>query len=286
MRNKKKDEPNLIWIEQPTHDENGKSNTLSKGIDVWEMYNSDFNLTIKDICDILLCERKWVINHMKNNVKHIFLNHNFRTFLNAIDLQQHFNVFKPGNMLKDYYYFSRKDFYRWLIENTKITKQTIQINIIDYAEDPTMILNLKHEFNNKSTSIKEFKLLLSQYKSKLYSLLNKGGQNSLDNVVVLTERRASAIDVTKKEKLPDKFTTIKDLKGDKSLELAYRSLYSFGALKYTIKDSLVRYDVEYVHKGCCLGERDDIITIPYEIYLKNKKFKGLKGKNSSVPTEF
>lgn len=262
---------NLVWIDKPIIDDKGNSNALSIGINTWDMYNLDFNLTIMEICSILECERKWVVNYVRDNVKHIFLNEKFRSFLYIIDKQNQLNSFNPGNFLKDYYYFSRKDFYRWLDENTKITRQTIKVNIEDYSGDLSKIKKLNQEYDKKSAKIREFKDLTLEYKVKLYLLLNIGGKNMVDSEVNITKRKAAIVDVTKKEELPFKFISIKNLKGDRSLELAYRSLYKHGALKYTIMDSLVRYDEDYINKGHFVGN-ENIITIPYDVYLRNKKY--------------
>lgn len=96
--------------------------------------------------------------------------------------------------------------------------------------------------------------------------MNTHGKELLDNIVILTERKALPIDVTENEELPDEFITIKELKGDKSLELVYRSLYHHGAFKYTIANSLVRYDENYIKSR--FNGKDQIITVPYSLYLK------------------
>ena len=276
-KNKDKDEKNLVWIDKPIIDDKGKSNALSIAIETWDMYNADFNLTIRDICHILKCERKWVINYVKDDVKHIFINENFRSYLNVINNQKNLNTFNEEGVLKDYYYFSRKDFFRWLKEKTKITRQTIVImNINDYAAAPKGIIQLKQKYDKKQKELierngnsKELRLLKLQYQMKRYPLLTEEGRNLLKNEVSLTKRDAESIDVTQIEEIPLNFTTVKELKGDKSLELVYRSLYKHGALKYTIAGSLVRYDEDYIQKELNMGIGETII-VPYAVYLENR----------------
>lgn len=155
MGNRSKEEKNLVWIDKPAIDEKGNSNAFETGIATWNMYNEDFNLTIRDISNILKCERHWVLKNVKENVQHIFLNNEFRLFLNKLDRQNNSNTFNPGTFLKDYYYFSRKDFYRWLKENTQITRQTIQINIEEFAADPRKCKKLMDDYYSKEKELKE-----------------------------------------------------------------------------------------------------------------------------------
>lgn len=267
----KKEDKNLVWIDTPIVDDKGNTNALIVGMNTWEMYNSDFNLTINEICSILECERKWVVNYVKDNVKHIFLNEKFRIFLHSLDAQNKLNTFNPETFLKDYYYFSRKDFNKWIKTNTKITRQTIKINIEDYSDFPDKIEKFNKEYEKMSSTLKGAKEAELLYRAKIYSILNDAGRNMLDNEAIVTKRKAAVVDVTAKEEIPLTFISIKNLKGDRSLELAYRSLYKHGALKYTIMDSLVRYDDDYVNKGHIEGN-NNIITILYDIYLKNKKY--------------
>jgi hypothetical protein len=271
-RSKSKDEPNLVWINKPSINDKNKSNAFKIGVNTWTMFNEDFNLTIREICHILKCERKWVLNNIKDNVKHIFLNNDFRLFLNNLDKYNHLNIYNPGNYLKDYYYFSRKDFFKWLNDNTKITRQTIQINIENYSKSTNKLRKLKENYFNKEKEIiedganaKKLAALKLQFELEIYSLVNDIGKHLLENIVILTKRDASVIDVTNQEELPNEFTTIKILKEDKSLELLYRKLYFYGSLKYTIADSLVRYDTDYTERG--LNTTSHIITVPYEVYL-------------------
>ena len=76
-RGKKKEDKNLVFIEKSSDEQS----SLTIGLRVISMYNSDFNLTIKEIGEILLCDRQWVVKYVKDNVKHIFLNETYRRFL-------------------------------------------------------------------------------------------------------------------------------------------------------------------------------------------------------------
>lgn len=277
MKNKeierKEYDKNLVWIEPPKE----SKDAVKVALKVWGMYEDDFNLTISDICKVLLCERKWVENHVKEEVKHIFLNSPFRKFLNIFNATEFLSIDEENQpvILKDYYYFSRKDFYKWLKKNTVITRQTIKIDILDYCEDKEMFLKLAKEYNKNlkgACSLLEIGVLHEKFIIEAGETLNDTGKILITNKVDATKRHALEINVTRKYNLPDRFTTIKDIKKDidKSLEMAYRNLYLNGALKYKIHDSLTRYDLNYNHAGAS-EEGKYIITIPYKlIYKKNK----------------
>lgn len=106
--------PSLLWIEPPKTKQELSIVTER----IWKLICSDFSLSVTDIANILDCQELWVHQYVKPNVKHIFLNFHFR---------QHLNQFQPadGFPLTKYYYFSRKDFSRWMDENTKVIRQTI-----------------------------------------------------------------------------------------------------------------------------------------------------------------
>ena len=259
-RGKKKEDKNLVFIEKSSDEQS----SLTIGLRVISMYNSDFNLTIKEIGEILLCDRQWVVKYVKDNVKHIFLNETYRRFLFLIGNE--YGELK--SFLNDYYYFSRSDFYRWLKENTVVTRQTIMIDISTYCDDQQDYQIATKEYIKAKNEMEDSLGMLKinfQYYDKVYKLLNKTGKKYFENRVSVVERKANPV-VLNNVELPSKFTSIKILKADinKSLEIVYRDLYKYGALKYTIANSLVRYDDAF-RLNCFSGEYPFIITIPYEI---------------------
>lgn len=259
-KKKSKDDKNLVWIEQ----EQSNKSKLSIALEVLDMYESDFNLTIAEICCILLCDRQWVVQNVKDNVKHIFLNENYRQFLILINAEHRDYDVK----LVDYYYFSRSDFYNWLEENTVVTRQTIMIDISTYCDDQQDYQIATKEYIKAKNEMEDSLGMLKinfQYYDKVYKLLNKTGKKYFENRVSVVERKANPV-VLNNVELPSKFTSIKILKADinKSLEIVYRDLYKYGALKYTIANSLVRYDDAF-RLNCFSGDYPFIITIPYEI---------------------
>lgn len=268
---KKNKNPNLIWIDKPSVSENGTKNSLQVAYKVLSMLTDDFNLTISDICNIFSCERKWVENNIKPNVKHIFLNSPFRIFLKKTALLNNIEIDEIS--LKDYYYFSRKDFYLWLRKNIKIYRQTIVIDLMKFSNNISKFESIKTsylcELNKDNSSIQKHYLKL-KFKADISETLTEKGKELFEEVNP-AKRNCEFIDVTNTEEIPNSLISIKDLKGisQYSNELIYRNLYSHGALKYIIADSLVRYDADYISKSIPRTS-NYLITIPYSLYIKSQ----------------
>lgn len=257
-KKKSKDDKNLVWIEQGDSDKS----KLKIALEVLNMYEDDFNLTIAEICSILLCDRQWVVKNVKDNVKHIFLNENYRQFLMLINAEH-----RDSNVrLVDYYYFSRSDFYSWLEENTVVTRQTIRIDLSEFCEDEKAYkkaTDTYHDGLKTAPTIFKIAKLRAKYYEKVYETLNEKGKELFENIVDETKRDAEAVvcDVG----FPDNFTSVKVLKSEigKSLEIVYRKLYLAGAYKYTILDSLVRYDYNNCLNINSGSEYSFMATVPF-----------------------
>lgn len=261
---KSKDDKNLVYIEKESDD----TSSLTVAFNVLRMYESDFNLTISDIADILQCERQWVVKNVRDNVKHIFLNDTYRSFLMNVNAQH--GICSEMIYLKDYYYFSRKDFYKWLKKNTVATKQTQMIDINLYSNNLEEFNRISKEF---AEAMKEAKTSIARgvarmkYEDNIRDTLSKEGKDIYSYRLGVTNRGKVKGIKLKKFDLPDKLVSIKNLKGDSSLEIIYRELFRLGSIKYTIANSLVRYNEKYIADYKVSGN-PFLITIPYEIYLK------------------
>lgn len=263
MAIKNKNDENLIYIEKKSDD----TSSLTVAFDVLDMYDRDFNLTISEIANILQCERQWVTKYVQNNVKHIFLNDRYRSFLMTINAQ--YGICERI-YLKDYYYFSRSDFYKWLKKNTVATKQTQRIDINLYSTDLKRYNTTTEQFEDAMSKAKTLIArggLIIQYEDKIRELLSDEGKEIYSYRLGVTNRSKVKEVKLKKFELPDEFISIKNLKGDSSLELVYRRLFRSGAIKYAIANSLVRYSnsivIDYE-----VSDSPHLITIPYEVYLK------------------
>lgn len=250
-----KSRSNIVWIESPKED--GKS-SVQVAMDLWNMYEDDFNLTISDICKILLCDRNWVMKYVMGNVKYIFIGNTMRIFMKKIN--------STREMLKDYYYFSRSDFYRWLKENTKMERQSIVIDIMDYAYDKKSFSALVDKYEHdklNSKNMLELAAIIASFNGNIYSYLDGKGKE-LYSLKQREDKRRGCTFILVNEELPCKFISSKILKETyANNERVYRSLFSAGAIKYTICDSLVRFDSKYneIRRG-----KLDII-IPYKEYM-------------------
>ncbi|AQM58582.1 hypothetical protein [Clostridium baratii] len=268
---RKSKNPNLVWIDKPSKSENGPKNSLKVAFKILNMIDDDFNLTISDLCSIFNCERKWVENNIKPNVKHIFLNQKIRIFLRKIILEKNIDT---NNMLKDYYFFSRRDLALWLKKNTKIYRQTIVIDLVDFSNNPGNFKLLKQHYINdleNTTSLIQKLALKNKFNNDILDLLTETGIE-LFNEVKPNNRNCELIDVTNTEDIPSSLVSVKHLRNlsGQSNEMIYRSLYAHGALKYVIADSLVRYDADYISKSIP-PTSEHLITIPYSLYIKNIK---------------
>jgi len=263
---KSKNDKNLIYIEKTSDD----TSSLTVAFNVLRMYENDFNLTISDIANILQCDRQWVTKYVQENVKHIFLNDIYRSFLMGVN--EEYSICSERIYLKDYYYFSKEDFYKWLKKNTTATKQTQVVDINLYSKDFKEFNRVTKEY---AEAIKEAKTSIMlgaariTYEDNVKKTLSDKGKELFSWKLGVTNRGKVKEVKLREFDLPNNLISIKNMKGNNSLELVYRTLFKNGVTKYTIAKSLVRYDKDYT-LDCKLSESPYLITIPYEIYLKTK----------------
>lgn len=274
-KKKTKEDKNLIYIEKRNENES----SLTIALKVLSMIENDFNLTIAELTTILKCERQWITKYVQDNVKHIFLNDKYRAFLMEVDRKH--SITEEKLYLKDYYYFSRTDFFKWLKNNTVATKQTQRIDINIYSDN---VLDFKKITDEYREVLKEAKtsILVGManivYEENIRKTLSPAGQKIFDKRLGVVNRKGTSEVVLRKFELPETFVSIKELKSSygKSLEIVYRDLFKCGAIKYTIAGSLVRYDEHFSLESFKKSHYPYTITIPYEYYIK--KVKRIKNK--------
>jgi len=265
-KRKSKKDKNLVYIEKINEDES----SLIVALKVISMYENDYNLTLTKIASIFKCERQWVTKYVQDNVKHIFLNDRYRAYLMEVDKTRSIN--EKGLYLKDYYYFSRVDFFRWLKNNTVATRQAQRMDINIYSADFSEFKRITNEYREVLKKAKNYisvGMATMDYENNLEKTLIPFGQKVFSKRLGVTNRKNTKEVRIKNFELPEGFTSIKELKKDcgKSLEIVYRDLFRCGAIKYTIAESLVRYD----NNPTMDYEESDYpyaITIPYEYYIK------------------
>ena len=274
-RRKSKEDKNLIYIEN----KDKSSATIASKVIL--MYEDDFNLTISEIVSILKCERQWVNKYVQGNVKHIFLNEQYRRFL--MEFNRSHSITEARFVLKDYYYFSRKDFYRWLKENTAATKQTQRLDINIYSDNISEFKKLRNEHIEalkNSKNVISLGIEVLTYEDKIKNTLSPLGQKIFSKKLGVLNRKDTSEVKLKNFNLPEELVSIKQLKSwyGKSLEIVYRDLYKYGATKYTIAGSLVRYDAQFAAEDFEQSEFSYLITIPYEYYIRKvKRIKKRRG---------
>lgn len=274
-RRKSKEDKNLIYIE------NKDESSVTIASKIILMYEDDFNLTISEIVSILKCERQWVTKYVQENVKHIFLNDRYRAFL--MEIGREYSLTEEKLYLKDYYYFSRTDFSRWLKENTVATKQTQRLDINIYSADISEFKRITDEYREVLKGAKNsisVGIATITYEDKVKNTLTPIGQKIFNKRLGVTNRKEISEVRLKKFELPESLVSIKELKNlyGKSLEIVYRDLFRCGAIKYTIASSLVRYDENFTMENYKHSDYSYTITIPYEYYLRKvKKIKKKRG---------
>lgn len=274
-RRKSKEDKNLIYIE------NKDESSVTIASKIILMYEDDFNLTISEIVSILKCERQWVTKYVQENVKHIFLNDRYRAFL--MEIGREYSLTEEKLYLKDYYYFSRTDFSRWLKENTVATKQTQRLDINIYSADISEFKRITDEYREVLKGAKNsisVGIATITYEDKVKNTLTPIGQKIFNKRLGVTNRKEISEVRLKKFELPESLVSIKELKNlyGKSLEIVYRDLFRCGAIKYTIAGSLVRYDENFTMENYKHSDYSYTITIPYEYYLRKvKKIKKKRG---------
>lgn len=270
MKKDIKEYKNLVIVKKPFNDpENKKNNRTMKNVyyDIENLYYKGFNLTINEIMDILKCSRLWAERNIIGEVKYMYISTNFyNALINAcIKYEIDENIMKE--LSKGKYYFSRSDFYSWLLKNTKAERQTIIIDLRNYAEDKKEFDNITAELRKINLKKDKLRLLL-----KLYDTLNEVGKKLVSIKPDSTKRgdiKPVEVELNSIEDIPKVFTSIKELKRT-SNELVYRELFRKGAVKYTILDSLVRYDYKnYLN----LEDMEYPKLVSYNLYVNSQKKK-------------
>ena len=229
----------------------------------WEiesLYNTDYNLTIEEIMNILKCSRGWIEKIICKEVKYIDISQKIYNILYSICWRYEeldINFIKKIGKAK--YFFSREDFFNWLLKNTVAERQTIVIDLKKYTDNIEAFDKALEEVKKADVFQRELKI------NKLYNTLNKEGKKLISKRVYSDKRslvKAKKLKLESVDDIPKMFISIKVLKNIyKNNESAYRYLFKAGYIKYTIYDSIVRFDAEYKKVN---GEYP--ITVDYNIY--------------------
>ncbi len=155
-------------------------------------------------------------------------------------------------------------------KNTVATKKTQLIDINIYSnnleEFNKITLEYQAAIKDAKTSIKVGAARII-YEENIYKTLSDVGKKIFSCRLGMYNRSKVKEVKLKNFELPKNLISIKEMKGNNSLELIYRKLFKNGSTKYIIADSLIRYNKDYVG-DCLLSENPYLITIPYEEYLK------------------
>lgn len=252
---------NLKIIEKPAPETEDKPRRSMLMV-YWEiesLYNTDYNLTIEEIMDILKCSRSWIEKIICKEVKYLYISQNTYQALYKVCCINKLDREFIKEIGKAKYFFSRKDFYKWLLKNTVAERQTIVIDLREYAEELEEFDRVLKEVRTSNTLEKPRKI------NKLYETLNTVGKKLINEKVYSNKRnltKSRKLKLKSVDDIPKVFISVKELKMIyKNNESAYRYLFKAGYIKYTIYNSIVRFDADHEVNG---GEYPE--TIDYNIY--------------------
>lgn len=228
-----KSEPGLVYLDFKEYGAKG----------ILDLIKFNYSITAKDIHILLNVDAQWGKKHIRPHVKHIFLNRGIKNCL--INLQQHYTISEhllPKYWRSQYFFYSKEDFVKWLINNTKATRQTICIDIFDFLKTDNPVA--KNEFINCFNKYKKIKT--AETYSQISKYLNEEGKTIIDNAIFenIYRNRYPRVDVSSMIPWDKIISSEKKLlirprlyhRG--SRELAYRSAFDNGLIKISIDNSI------------------------------------------------
>lgn len=236
---------NLILIRPPFYnpDDKAKTRTIEDVYyDIEGYYLDDFNLTIEEMSTILKCSREWIQLNIVKNIKYIYISKKTFLLLKTACKKYNINDNILSNISRAKLYFSRHGFYNWLKNNINFEQQTIIIDLRNYAKNKSEFDSILHDLKQISNPSSDEYI---KQELRLYESLNRNGKLLFNSNPCATKRTESEKIITEQKEIPLKFISIKELKIKLNInnnELIYRKLFSNGAIKYVINNSLIRYD--------------------------------------------
>lgn len=250
-----------------------------------DLYNKlaveGFDLTINEICILLDCSRSFIVKLVVPEVSNIIINHHMKNTLKekwqvvAPKGASELDIFNDDSL----YYFSRNDFYRYLLEHTKCT---CQAHVLSLNTQQLILLNKYHEQeiqqleHEKKTKLLPYQVKLC-YASALRRYLLSQGFDNMNDLLGPISRTAKdamknivhpALGLKRFDypefpvpctKLPKKFISIRTAAKRKNFsnnECMYREIFLSGIIRYDFFDGqLIRYstdEIEHKKRGVLL----------------------------------
>lgn len=186
------------------------------------LMEDDYNLTVDDLAYYIGCGRDYVVNSLKQHIKHIRINTVVREAIKEYQIKDYISISDQTYMLfMKRILFSQENFKRFILENCKVQHQYKKLKF--------------EEFNFEVDSVRQKDELIHKLNDISYKLFGE-----------CTEPVIKSIDY-----MPKKLYSMKELKQIHGLNYNvefYRFTYKFAVNKIKLFNN-VRYDIEDFETG-------------------------------------
>lgn len=221
--------------------------SLKKAETMYRCLEEEYTLRTEDICDLLLCNRKYIDDYIKPNVTNLFVNSKQMNWIvMTLNLGQSFVTSH-----RSYYYFSKESFLRYLQNQMICTRQTIRLDLMDYMIEEVKEGSKIYEKVYDQIKEGEYK----QAKEYLNPLGRRFYSNALSKVDSTKRNFTSMIEVKNKIEIED----LPLMRAGSNKELFYRHAFVNGYIKVKLngKSFFINLSYEIATWG---------ITLSYEEY--------------------
>lgn len=259
-----------------------------------------YDLCLTEAATILDCSSRWINRNILNSVSNIILNSKIKYAFHFYKfheqyMDEHNLTLEQRTRLidtlenKGLYFFNRKAFYSFIEEHSKTEKHAHAFYLTSSEEierysflwnhaahqmlpefgmtDVNDLNNLNKKKITQSATIAFINTLDS---NNLSILIGDHQKNIYNSSMALSRSRYPLYSVPYKE--ISRFISVKSIQNHFNMgqaELALRLVFQTNSIKYTICDSLVRYDAEILS----LRNKTPLILMNHNDYLEYKKSK-------------
>lgn len=217
----------LIFIEPP----NKQRTAADVANEIFKLLQSEYVYTTSDLCELFLCDRQWVEQTIRPNVKHILITYYFRKYLlSSPSLSDHLR-----DMLnKGFYFYSASDLQKFWRENAVAERKKKLIDLASYRNGCS-VFELRNELDFHR-SAKPCKRERIRHEEKMKKMLTETGFLIYQDSLWLGKEWYST-------KLPElsreiHFTTLSETRRKKELHsnsVAMQHLLKAGAIRIKLR---------------------------------------------------
>lgn len=259
-----------------------------------------YDLCLTEAATILDCSSRWIHRNILNSVSNIILNSkikyafHFYKFHEQYMDEHNLSLEQRTRLIntlenKGLYFFNRKEFYSFIEEHSKSEKHAHAYYLTsseeidrysffwNHAANKMLLelgmnnVNALNNLNKKKITQSATTAFMNTLDSNNISILIGDQQKNIYNSSMALNRSSFPLySVPYKE--TSQFVSIKSIQSHFNMgqaELALRLVFQTNSIKYTICDSLVRYDAEIL----VLRNKTPLILMNHNDYLEYKKSK-------------